>query len=461
MHEVVLSPATRVSGLLSIEVFIEGRTVADARCRGEQFRGYEFIMGGRRADDAVYLTARICGICSTAHAYIASLALERAYRDEPPPEAQRLRQAMLGAEFLQNHLRHFYLLALPDYLRPADTPEAAGDFRFTPAQARDLARHRLGALEASRQAHEMLAVFAGKAPHPHGLVRGGVTVRPAADQQMQFLGLLGRVEAFIREALVPDTELLAAVYPDYFAIGRRPPFFLSYGLFDPALGGSFPPGVTAGEPGARPDPAKIAEDIAFSWFRQADGVEVPDAEKEAAYTWVKAPRYAGAAVEGGPVARRTFAGLRPPEPAGTMDRLLARSREAALIAGWMREWVEGLPPQAEYVRRNPGPPLPEGLGLTDAPRGALLHAFSLDGEIVRKYRIITPTTWNFSPMDAAGRHGPAEEALIGTELADPTDPVEIGRIIRAFDPCLSCGTHHILLNGGNKPVHLGSHHMPV
>ena len=67
MHEIVLSPTTRVSGLLSIEVFIEGRTVVDARCRGEQFRGYEWILRGRQADDAVYLTERICGICSTAH----------------------------------------------------------------------------------------------------------------------------------------------------------------------------------------------------------------------------------------------------------------------------------------------------------------------------------------------------------------------------------------------------------
>ena len=141
MHEIVLSPTTRVSGLLSIEVFIEGRTVVDARCRGEQFRGYECILRGRQADDAVYLTERICGICSTAHGYVAATALEKLYGDEPPPEARRLRQAMLGAEFLQNHLRHFTCWPCRTTSSSAtDADPRTGDLRFGPATASGVAR---------------------------------------------------------------------------------------------------------------------------------------------------------------------------------------------------------------------------------------------------------------------------------------------------------------------------------
>ena len=436
MHESVLSPVTRISGLLSIDVTIEGRTIVDARCRGEQFRGYEEILRGRQADDAVYLSQRICGICSMAHGYTAALALEQAFGDSPTPEARRLRQAMLGAEFLQNHLRHFYLLALPDYVHCPEGPYSGGegDCRFTPDQTKELVAHYFGALVASRQAHEMLAVFGGKIPHQHGLVRGGVTVKPSADRQMQFLALLGEVKTFIDGCLVPDAALLAGVYPDYFTVGRRPAAFLSYGLFDPALGGHFPPGVIPGTPGARPDPAKISEDLDYAWFRRLDGRIVPDAAKEPGYTWVLAARYDGLPLEGGPVARRVMAGLRSPDPAGTMDRLLARAQEAALIAGWIRAWVEGLPPDAVYLDQAEGPPAASGLGMHDAPRGALLHGIELEGQVIKDYRIITPTTWNFSPRDRLGQYGPAEQALLGTEVQDPAHPVEIGRHREIFRP---------------------------
>ena len=454
MPEIVLSPATRISGLLSVIVRLEGRTVVDAECRGEQFRGFERIMRGRRADDAVYLTQRICGICSMAHGFTAARAVERAYGDEPAPAARRLRQAMLGAEFLQNHLRHFYLLALPDYLYLPDGPFAGEttDRRFTPAQTQELQRHYFAAVGASRKAHEMLAVFGGKAPHQHGLVRGGAAVRPTADRQAQFLSLLDEIRAFILDFLLPDAKLLASTYPDYFALGRRPAAFISYGLFDPGLGGAFAPGVIPGRPGEMPDPAKIEEDIEHSWFRQVEGAAVPDAAKESAYSWVTAPRYAGLAMECGPIARLILSGLRPPAPAGTMDRILARAEETALIAGWMREWVAGLPPDAEYVTRAAGPPAARGLGMNDAPRGALLHELTLNGENIETYRIITPSTWNFSPKDRSGRPGPVEQALIGTSIGDPAHPVEIGRIIRAFDPCLSCGTHHIMVEKGSEGI---------
>lgn len=60
------------------------------------------------------------------------------------------------------------------------------------------------------------------------------------------------------------------------------------------------------------------------------------------------------------------------------------------------------------------------------------------------FQIITPTAWNMSPRDAQGQPGPMEEALLDTLVADESEPIEINRVIRSFDPCASCSTHVIV-----------------
>jgi hydrogenase large subunit len=79
----------------------------------------------------------------------------------------------------------------------------------------------------------------------------------------------------------------------------------------------------------------------------------------------------------------------------------------------------------------------------EAPRGALGHWVKIEGAKIQKYQIITPTAWNASPRDASGTRGPCEEAIVGTEIKDLDNPIEIDHIIRSFDPCLVCTVHTI------------------
>src|SRR5690606_39044908 len=88
--------------------------------------------------------------------------------------------------------------------------------------------------------------------------------------------------------------------------------------------------------------------------------------------------------------------------------------------------------------------LPEtatGRGLVDTTRGALGHWLKIKDKKISFYQIITPSTWDFSTRDDQGYRGVAEEALIGTPIENPDNPAEIGRILRSFDPCMSCATH--------------------
>jgi uptake hydrogenase large subunit len=82
-----------------------------------------------------------------------------------------------------------------------------------------------------------------------------------------------------------------------------------------------------------------------------------------------------------------------------------------------------------------------GWGATEAARGALCHWIDIQDGKIKNYQIVAPTTWNVGPRDAAGIRGPIEEALIGTPIADPFDPVEVGHVCRSYDSCLVCTVH--------------------
>jgi hydrogenase large subunit len=88
----------------------------------------------------------------------------------------------------------------------------------------------------------------------------------------------------------------------------------------------------------------------------------------------------------------------------------------------------------------------QGVGFTEAPRGALGHWIKIDKGKISLYQAVVPTTWNAAPEDKRGVKGPYEAALVGTPMADPQKPLEILRIIHSFDPCIACAAHIIDLN---------------
>src|SRR5512147_116863 len=114
----VMDPITRIEGHLKVEVTVDivnGRNqVTDARCTGTLFRGFESLLVGRTPTDAPILTQRICGVCPVSHGMASTTALEAASRLVPPTNARILRNLTLGANFLQSHILHFYLLAALD-----------------------------------------------------------------------------------------------------------------------------------------------------------------------------------------------------------------------------------------------------------------------------------------------------------------------------------------------------------
>ena len=465
--KITFSPVTRLSGLLSVEVIVDRNKIVDARAKGTMFRGYEWIMRGRKVTDAVYMTQRICGICSLAHGAVGSYLLDELYGNRISVNAQYLRNIMLAADFLQNHIRHFYFYSLPDFVNMPDKPPFLGqdlnDLRLTRKDNQRMVENYYKAVKAAQESHQLLALFGGKIPNQHSFIHGGVTVSPTADKINQAKFLIEDIYKFIQECLIPDTDLISRAYRDYFKIGITPKKLISFGLFPFGPDNKdylWKPGIIVNNDFHLPDMELIEEEVPYSYYQEDDAGNTqgdeecddynylePDPDKADAYSFIKTVLYNGQHFETGPYARGVIRGDYKGRPS-TMDRIYARSLETLKIAEFIKEWLDKLQPGPPPLNQNKEPIKEKVVATSGAMRGALLHSAVIEGEEVKSYNVITPTTWNFSPKDRAGNPGPVENALIGTEIPGSAMlETVLGRIIRSFDPCISCATHVYSIDG--------------
>jgi hydrogenase large subunit len=430
------------------------------------FRGFESIMQGRDPRDAIHLTQRICGVCPIPHARAAVEAVERAFGVQVGGDAVLLRNLVQGAGLVSDKILHFYQLALLDFVQGGDappfTPAYDVDQRFSSSERDAFMNHYMDALEYRKAAQEMGAIFAGKLPHVMTFAPGGVTQAPTPDNVAKFRYYLDNptngLISFIENVYIPDVMRVAERYPEYFQLGAGPANLLSVGAFPDASGKLlFAAGKYEGQGHARrpdqpqgapqrgsfsaltdADVASIAESIAHSWYGPTNA---PNIDKAGAYSWVKAPRLAGDVYQVGSIARMIISGNYR-GGVSVMDRLLASAYEAEKVAGAMRDWLNAIAFDGSHYTPVATPPASgKALALSEAPRGSLAHWVEYAAGKVTQYRIITPTAWNASPRDDRQLAGPIEQSLLGVQIADRTQPIEVYRIIHSFDPCMGCAVH--------------------
>ncbi|WP_308282438.1 nickel-dependent hydrogenase large subunit [Clostridium estertheticum] len=449
--KITIDPITRIMGPLSIEVEIKKNKIVEAKSGGIQFRGFEKMLIGRQPLDAVYFTQRICGICSTSHGLVASLALEDALKVKPNENGVKIRDFANGAEFLQNIMRQICIFVFPDYVDITLVPGNSGyDFRIPKNYSEKINKDYVKALECSRLAHEIIALIGGKVPHTHGVFVGGTTANMDTSKIMRLKSILHSISEFMCKNMVEDISIIAHYYPEYFKIGGGTKNLLTYGLFhdlpNKEMQYVLPSSYIDGE-AATLNPKAITESSAFSWYKESKTTEVPanypsetDIKKPGAYTFIKAPRYEGKVVQVGPLARMILSRSYK-NSISTMDRLIARVLEGKKLCEKMIIILESIEPIPAVQKKYIIPESAQGVGLCDAVRGALGHFLTIEKGVIKNCDIVTPTAWNLSPIDEMGQHGALESALIGTEIQNIKNPVEIGRIVRSFDPCISCATH--------------------
>ena len=510
MSKVVIDPVTRIEGHLKIETVVEDGVVKEARSTGNLFRGLELILRGRDPRDAQIITQRICGVCPQSHGVAAALNLDSAFgiSDKIPTNARLIRNLIQGAHVAQDHILHFYHLAALDYVDVTDVakyegknselnsvkdfisrgelgpfvPRYEGDYRLPPEINQQATAHYVQALEMRRIGHEMVSIFSGKVPHSVGVVPGGATASPTVDMIIAFLWKLRILQDFINNVYIPDVLAVAGAYLDYAEIGAGCMNLLSYGAYDLEDGNPdlttrnrlFKQGTTSADlKAAKLDTDQITEYVKHSWYDESttgrhptQGVTKPQYGKDDAYSWIKSPRYGGNVYEVGPLARvavnyawgdpqtkelvdSSLSQLKAPASAlfSVLGRHLARALSAKLIADSLDKWVlelkPGEPAYVEYAIPDEG----TGMGLTEAARGALGHWVEVKDKKIANYQCVVPTTWNGSPRDDNGNPGPIEQAIIGTKIRDESNPFEIVRIVRSFDPCIACAVHLVSPKG--------------
>ena len=432
-YSVTIDPVSRIEGHLKIKVEISDGIVVDAWSTGSLWRGLEEILKNRDYRDAVQFSQRICGVCPTSHAIASASAVENALGIEVPDGAILLRNLLFGAEHLMSHIAALYLLEGPDYASAFPELEP-----FT-------GKYYLQAAKKKVMAHEMSAIFGGRAPHPASVVVGGTTFFPSFDKIKRFGFILREVREWVGERVVADVEKIAKEFSEYREIGGGTKNFLSFGAF-PQRGQQpfYLPGVFSDGHKQLLDSGRIRESVEYSWFGDGsvEGENFPAMDKRNAYSWAKAPRYDGAVFEVGPLSRSIIAGKRKARPS-VLDRLEARAEETVALCSKMEEWLSQAEPEMPCWNKEgwKSDKACFGQGLTEAPRGALGHWAWLKRGRIARYSVVPPTTWNASPRDEKEQRGAIEQALLGTPVKNAEHPVEVLRVVRSFDPCLACACH--------------------
>ena len=382
--------------------------------------------------------------------------------------------------------------------------------------------HYLEALDFQREIVKIHTVFGGRNPHPNWVVGGmpcSFSLNETGGINMEWLNLVSsiidRSIEFIDKVYIPDLTAIASFYPEWttYGGGLSSTNLLSYGDFprvanDWSQENMYMPGgaiingdlSTVHEVDTR-DPEQVQEFVAHSWYKYPDenkglhpwdGVTDPNFElgpntkgtktniqeidEGAKYSFVKAPRWRGHAMEVGPLARYVIAYARGNEEIkaqvdgllgalglpltalfSTLGRTAARGLECSWAAHKMRVVFDDMmanlkagdtaTSNMDLWEPSSWPKETKGVGRVEAPRGALGHWVHIKDSEIENYQAIVPTTWNASPRDPAGNIGAYEAALLGTPMVNAEQPLEILRTIHSFDPCLACATHVIAPDG--------------
>jgi hydrogenase large subunit len=334
MARVVVDPVTRIEGHLRIEAEVDRGAVQDAWSSSTMFRGIEIILKGRDPRDAWAFTQRICGVCTTVHAIASIRAVENAIGASPPANARLLRNLIIGAQAVQDHVIHFYHLHALDWVdivsalsadprKTSGLAESISDwplsspkyfagvrdrlkgfvdrgqlgpfanaywghpaYRLPPEANLMAVAHYLEALDWQREFIKMHAVLGGKNPHLQSFLVGGMATPIDPDSQAALnTGTIAELKQFVAKAkdfvtrvYIPDLLAIASFYKDWAGHGRGVGNYLVYGEYpeddsaNPTL--FLPRGIIRGRDLSKVEPfdqSKVTEYVSHSWYQYQAG----------------------------------------------------------------------------------------------------------------------------------------------------------------------------------------------
>lgn len=448
--EIVIDPVTRIEGHSKITISLDdGGAVAGARFHVTQFRGFERICVGRPMHEMPAIMARICGICPVSHIIASSKACDEIMAVSPPPVAVELRRVMNLAQVVQSHALSFFHLSSPDLLFGFDAPPEGRHLFGVAAAAPQLARDGIA---LRRFGQRVIETLGGKRIHPGWVVPGGVSRPLEPDQREGILAEVPEALAAVRRGIEWYRARLADFAEEAESFGTSPT--LSMGLVHDTGNAAYSDGDLRV---VDPDGNLLADRIdPRPYWEYLGEVAQPDSFLKSTY-W-RALGYPGGTYRVGPLARLNVVDQlgsgEADDRLGEYRERLGRTpqssfhyHEARLLeilhATTVIAEILGDPGVLDHhVRSVAAVNRSEGVGVSEAPRGTLMHHYKVDEDgLVTWVNLVIATGHNNEAMNAA-----VAEAASHHVKADRLTEGMLNRVeaaIRCFDPCLSCSTHAI------------------
>ncbi len=412
---------TRVEGEGAFSVTLDGTRVQRAELRiFEPPRFFEAFLRGRSAFETPDITARICGICPVAYQTSACNAVEDAFGVSLDPMVAQLRRLLYCGEWISSHTLHIHLLHGPDFFDYPDVVAMAAEHRA--AVERGLALKKTG--------NALMELLGGRAVHPINVRVGGFYSLPRPDQLAAMGGQLRRALDLALDTVewaarlqFPDLEvdhqLLSAQTPGHYPIET----------------GSI---VTSG--GLRFGPEQFGDHVVESQVRHSTALQaLLDGRR---YLTGPLARYSLNSAQLSPLAREaaTAAGLGA-QCRNPFRSIVVRAVEVVYAVEEALAIIEEYrPPAHPFVDVTPRAGI--GHGVSEAPRGLLYHRYEIDADAtIRAACIVAPTSQNQGAIE----HDLAAAVSANAELGDDALTTLCEKMIRCYDPCISCAAHFLTL----------------
>lgn len=433
----LIFPISRIEGHARVVIEVQAGEVVTAHFQATELRGFQYFVQGVPAEQMPVITPRICGVCSTAHHVAAVKALEDAFGVTPPPLAQKIRSLLLLGQLIQNQATSLFIFTMPDrmgvdsifHLSPE---EASREQQFNIAQS---------ALRVRKIGTDLISLAGGQFIHPIKAVIGGITsgiTRQSADQML----------ARLKEMLPRTCQLV----DEYWEMSMQMRARLG------TWGDDAPAYYIASTSNYKPDlnndsirilgpEGNIVETFPVHDFRSFLSYE------DTNYSYAGQSNYQGNVLRANSLARMNMVNtLGTPLADGYLQRLQAEFGKPAhpillfdlcrgieLVYAFERAiemLEEPLDQQETHVSYTPRDG--EGYGLVEAPRGPLIHHYTIHKGKIASAEFVIPTVHNMLAIEraltvAANRYIHTDQINLELERA-------VGRVVRAFDPCIACAT---------------------
>ena len=430
-------PISRIEGHARVIIEINEGEVLAARFQATEMRGFQYFVQGVPAEQMPVITPRICGVCSTAHHVAAVKALEDAYGITPPPLAKKIRNLLLLGQLIQNQATSLFIFTMPDRVG-ADSlfhmsqEEASSETQFNIAQC---------ALRIRKIGTDLISLAGGQFIHPVKAVIGGVTS-----------GIETEKADAMRERMVKLLPRACALVDEYWALSAKMRDRIgTWGDDEPAY---YIASTGDNKPGLDNDSIRIMEPDGgiVANFQPSEFRQFLDYE-DTIYSYAGQSSYQGKVLRANSLARMNMV--------QSLDTLLASSYQQRLEAEFGKpahpillfdlcrgiELVYAFERAIEILSEpldNEDTALPytprdgEGYGLVEAPRGPLIHHYSIQKGKITAAEFIIPTVHNMLAIERALKV--AARRYINTDQVNLELEKAVGRVVRAFDPCIACAT---------------------